>query len=72
MKLKYIRYNDIDYAMFPPHIEHIDMAKRLNIDVVDSAGYVDIPEIKFEGESVSLDINSKPDEDLRILQAMTK
>jgi hypothetical protein len=72
MRLKYIRFHNIEMVIFPTTMQHDIMAKRLGLskDDIQGAGFVDIEDIKMYGESESLGIKSHED-DLFHLKAFT-
>jgi len=68
MKLKYIKYDNDKFILFPTTQSHKDMAEIIG-GKIDSAGFVSIRESNVDvfGESESLGIESaEGDEDLLI------
>lgn len=66
--LKYIRYDEDRFMIFPVSQTHAEMASGL-IDII-SAGFMRVADgqVHCHGRSVSLDIDSRPEEDARMLQ----
>jgi hypothetical protein len=72
MELKYIRYNEYHFVIFPKSTQHDVMAKNLGLtkEQIDSAGFMEVDNVKLSGESDSLGIKSSA-EDKHILKAFT-
>ena len=78
MKAKYIIIDNRLGVIFPDFVQHVDMAAYLrHKGEVTSAGFVSYhcPDyyslnIEAHGESISLGIKSKPEEDSRLLTRM--
>ena len=68
-KYKYIKFEYGDFVVFPPVINHNDMARMANrtgdVGAAVSAGFVDTQdggELHCFGESISIGIKSKPED----------
>ena len=79
MHTKYVMYDNNEFVILPSHVQHVDFARP---DVV-SAGFLkfsantnsdgkSIPIVKCWGESQSLGIASRGDEDAKIINVCLK
>jgi hypothetical protein len=73
-KLKYINFENLGIIIFEEHVEHAILASKMG-DKPISAGFVSLPDkdecgnkASCYGESVSLNIKSRPLEDTNLLQ----
>lgn len=73
MKLKYVRFFNQSFIIFPTTMQHDFVVRRMGVDKknVDSAGFMTINDFNMHGESESLGIKSM-EEDAEVLLLFTE